>query len=214
MELNKLSFKEKYLAGKILIPKVKSFFDEPSKLYFFSLPWGDVSAAEKSFSIIKDYFNSSMADVEVTSPFEYQVSLSKEANALRVGSMIANDEMFSGNKNDLLSIVEALILYKNKNQLSWVSIGQFNLSIVLENNEVVPIITGTKTSLPGATVMGSLPWTAIGFEKHLQLNSGDSYLGDNQKIVIHTGVDAKIIDLQNSHPQNQSCWTGELVFES
>ena len=63
--------------------------------------WGSSDYNQKFIDEVKHYLSSTQADIEVTTPFDYQENLSGLANRTRVSLLLAHDLFYkSENKNE------------------------------------------------------------------------------------------------------------------
>lgn len=97
------------------------------KLIVYIRLWSGPDQEQKIVDEISGYISAADADLEVTTPFEYIESFSSQTNKLRVAILLANEALFSDNKDKYLQGFELAAVYKNKNEVSFTSVGRFSI---------------------------------------------------------------------------------------
>lgn len=157
---------------------VISLLDE--QLLVFLRPWGSSDYNQKFLDEISHYLSSTQADIEVTTPFDYQENLSSLANRTRVALMLAHDLFFkSENKSEFIVGFEATLLFKNKSEIAWSSVGRFGIHKI--KNNILNTYHKYGTDLDAETL---LPAQLIGIEKEIDVVSGSILVEENAKIII------------------------------
>ncbi len=142
--------------------------------------WGSSEYNQKFIDEVKHYLSSTQADLEVTTPFDYQENLSGLANRTRVSLLLAHDLFYkSENKNEYLVGFEATVLFKSKNELAWSSVGRFAINKVIDNTLCTLVENGSDLD---SEVL--LPVQLIGVEREIDISSGSMVINADDKIVI------------------------------
>ena len=103
-----------------------------NKLILILRTWGSSEHNQKFVDEVVHYLSSTQADIEVTTPFDYQENLSSLANRTRVALLLAHDYFYrSENKNEYLIGFEATVLFKSKNEIAWSSVGRFEIGKII-----------------------------------------------------------------------------------
>jgi len=74
---------------------------------------------------ITRFLSAADAELEVTTPFDYLESLSTLANKVRVALLLANDAIYTQNKEKYLFGFEVAVCYKNQKEIVVASMGRF-----------------------------------------------------------------------------------------
>lgn len=172
--------------GKIFRPKPHIYEDE-SLLVILST-WGVGDQASRIVDEIVKYVSAATGDVEVTSPFEYVTSLSKEANYLRVATLLANDFVFRGeNRSEYTSGYEVIILLKTDDQLTWAHVGGPHLLLKRAQRPLVPLVTqyDLSTELSKTIqLLPPLPSKLLGMDSSCQIVCGDTHIQTHDQLVL------------------------------
>jgi hypothetical protein len=172
--------------GKLFRPK--PVIHEEENLLVLATCWGVGDNTNRVVEEISKYVNAAIGDVEVTSPFEYVTSLSKEANYLRVATLLANDLVFRGeNRSEYNSGYEVLILLKSHEQVTWAHVGGPHLLLKKSQRPLVPVLTqfdlSTELSTPNV-VLPPLPSRLLGMDSSCQIICGDVTLAKDDQLVL------------------------------
>lgn len=171
--------------------------------------WGSTEYNQKFIDEVKYYLSSTQADLEVTTPFEYQTNLSKLANRTRVAMLLAHDLFYkTENKNEYTVGFEATLLFKAKNELAWSSVGRFSLDKITDNT--------LRTYMKNGSDLDSeilLPIQLVGVEREIDISSGSLTLTDDSKIIISSTYKCDILVNNNQHnDQSQNLLEVSLDF--
>lgn len=74
---------------------------------------------------ITRFLSAADAELEVTTPFDFLESLSTLANKVRVALLLANDAIYTHNKEKYLFGFEIAVCYKNQKEIVVASMGRF-----------------------------------------------------------------------------------------
>jgi hypothetical protein len=151
-----------------------------NQLTIFLRAWGSSEYNQKVIDEVTHYLSTTQADIEVTTPFDYLESLSSLANRTRVALLLAHDLLYkTDNRNEYLVGFECLVLFKNKKEIAWSSVGRFALSKI--HNERLNTIFSMGTDLDEDTL---LPVQLMGLEKEITVVSGSLMAADDSKLLV------------------------------
>lgn len=169
--------------------------------------WGSFDYNQRFTDEVAHYLSSTQADVEVTTPFEYQENLSPLANRTRTSLLLAHDLFYkSENKNEYIVGFEAMVLFKSKNELAWSSVGRFAIDKVVDKSFCTLVKNGSDLDIEVL-----LPVQLIGVEREIDISSGSIVLNSEDKVVISSTYKCNIklnsdapsvdsmVDIENSN---------------
>ncbi|MCB0368328.1 MAG: hypothetical protein KDD45_02540 [Bdellovibrionales bacterium] len=183
-----MEIQEQNYSTKLLRPAPSIYKSSDLELISIVTAWGDGESKENINSEINKFLFAAKGDFEVTSPFEFNLSLTKDSNSLRMATLIANDNVYrTENKDDIKTCYELLILFKNKNQLSWLQVG--NPNIILLRDGVTPVSYGPPTLQSKDKKNILLPSQFFGIEMHCYFQVGSMEIQDNDRLLLFTGND-------------------------
>jgi hypothetical protein len=174
---------QKTYPGTYPRPSVNIELHEDGKLVIMAIPWGATQASKTATDIIKDYFNSSMADPDSTTPFAKMPSLSQHANGLRISTLLANDAVYQKyNTQDYKAGCEITTIYLHNNEATWIHYGQPHIFLARADNLHL---------LQGAQDLGfqfdnpySLPEKQLGVSRTIDVESHSTILKPGDKLVL------------------------------
>lgn len=150
--------------------------------------WGSSDYNQKFIDEVSHYLSSTQADLEVTTPFDYQENLSSLANRTRVSLLLVHDLFYkSENKNEYSVGFEATILFKSKNELAWSSVGRFAIDKVTPYTLNTYLKNGSDLDIETL-----LPVQLIGVEREIDITSGSIAISENSKIVVSSTYNCSI----------------------
>lgn len=168
---------------KLFRPAPMIFKNQEMDLLIITTSWGEGGMKDIINAEISKFLFAAQGDFEVTSPFEFNSSLTKDSNSLRMATLISNDMIYrSENKEDIKSCYEILVLLKNKNQLSWVQVG--NPNAVLIREDLIPISFAPPAIIPKQEKSIALPNQFFGTEMHCHFQVGTIEVQDNDKLLL------------------------------
>lgn len=150
-----------------------------NQLMLFVRAWGSTDYNQKFVDEIQHYIASSQADIEVTTPFDFQENLSSLANRTRVALLLAHDLFYKNeNKNSYSVGFEALVVCHEKNELAWSSVGRFSVDKIFRDQLTSLLHFGsdldTETLLPAAL---------LGVEREALIMSGSAMAQPETRLV-------------------------------
>ncbi|MEK6627739.1 MAG: hypothetical protein AABY53_03865 [Bdellovibrionota bacterium] len=142
--------------------------------------WGSADYNQKFIDDVVHYLSSTQADLDVTTPFEYQESLSSLANRTRVSLLLGHDSFYRNeNKNEFLVGFEATVLLKSKNELAWSSVGRFSIDKVVDKTLQTYMKNGSDLDIEVL-----LPVQLLGIGQDVSISSGSMLINDDTQIVL------------------------------
>lgn len=155
--------------------------------------WGSTEYNQKFIDEIQHYISSTEADVEVTTPFDYQENLSSLANRTRIAILLAHDRFTKNeNKNEYLVGFEVTVLFQNKNELAWSSVGRFAIDKFVDQQ--ISTLMSNGSDLDTEIL---LPVQLAGLEKSIDISSGSMALGEKSMFVISSLFRSKLQQFQS-----------------
>lgn len=180
-----MKIEERNYNTKQFRPTPKIYKSNEMDLITIVTAWGEGGLAENINNEISKFIFAAQGDFEATSPFEFNSALSKDSNNLRMATLIANDMIYrSENRDDLHTCYEMIVLFKKKNQLSWVQVGNPNL--VLLRDLATPLSFSPPPSTSYESKVISLPNQFFGTEMHCYFQVGTIEIKETDKLLLFT----------------------------
>lgn len=177
-------------------PRPQIHVEDDQSLILIGTCWGNSQVTQRVFDVSLKYIQAARSDLEVTSPFEFLPHLTNEANALRVGALLANENIFrSENKAEYNTVIEFVALSFKDQQLSWVQSGYPNLFLKRKNLPIEALSVGADLSYEMNQLQDPLPSAGLGLEREIQLSSGSFRLQSEDQIIVLS----RSLGLQNIH---------------
>lgn len=174
---------------QLQMPPTQTYLQLNDQLVIFLRTWGAGDYNQKVVDEITHYISTTQADIEVTTPFDYNESMSSLANRTRISLLLAHDLLYkTDNRTEYLVAFEALVMYQNKNELAWSSVGRFNIS-KLQNKRLTPILQ-LGSDLDNEAL---LPIQLIGVEKETCMNSGSILFENGAAVVVSSPFKCDIV---------------------
>ena len=175
-------------SSQLFRPKPHVHAEEDGSLLVIATSWGQPEHAPLVADEIVKYVTAARGDVEVTSPFEFAPSISREANHLRIGLMIANEILYRGeNKSQYVSGIEVLVVGRQGSQLAWAQVGAPHLLLRRPGRPLVPLATSFdhsfELSLAGRHE-APLPSRLLGVDPTCHVVSGDLQVSSEDLLVL------------------------------
>lgn len=104
--------------------------------------WSGPEAEQKAVDEILRYLSATDADLEVTTPFGYIESLSPLSNKVRIALLLANEAIYSENKEKYTQGFEVAICYKSHKEISVASVGRFAFRANKKDKNYIMFETG------------------------------------------------------------------------
>ncbi len=122
-------------------PQPSIISEDPIGLLGVCFSWGEIDLSAKVLENVRFFIEACLNQSEITNPFGYQESLTELENALRSGSMLANDVIYRlVNKVSLNGGVECALLAKKGRELAILQIGQPHI-FLKRGQQIIPLET-------------------------------------------------------------------------
>lgn len=210
------------------IPKPSVKINEKENLFLLGIPWGNSDYNEQGFQKLEDYFVAAKEDNEATSPFpkipQYPVSL----NNLQVATQIFGQSLLREvNKDEYVSGVEFLGLYKEGEELGWVSCGGPSIIISKANGDLKLIHTEGNWAETKSAPSSNLARNFLGIYPQVHLSMGFTQIDPLDKVLLIYTSQLSPLGLKDLNKQlnlksfveknfdsnsKQAFWVGELSF--
>lgn len=175
-------------SSKMFRPKPLIHTEDDGSLIVIATSWGQPEHAQRAVDEVVKYVSAAKSDVEVTSPFEFLTCLSDEVNYVRTSVLIANDMLYRGeNRNEYVSGVEILALFKRGPQVAWAQVGCPSLFIRRQEQSMQPLAIGQDMSAEmhrAGDSLPPLPSQLIGLDPTCYVQCGHTYVADEDKLVV------------------------------
>lgn len=183
-----MKLQERSYSSKVFRPKPAVHMDNDGTLLVVATSWGEPEHALKVTEEVVKYVNAARGDVEVTSPFEFLTCLSDDANHLRIGTLIANDQLYrSENRQEYVSGVEVLAISCRRGQLAWAQVGAPHLLLQRKSRPLVPLAVSYdhtfELGLRGSR-LAPLPSHLTGVDPTCNILSGDLQVQPGDSVVL------------------------------
>ena len=165
-------------SSKIFRPAPLVYQSDDSRLLIVASSWGDSGPAQLVIDEIKKYVEAAISDVEVTSPFEYLISLSPDVNHLRIGLQIANEVLYRGaNKAEYQAAVEVIAILQTQAMLSWVQVGNPSVYVLPKGGLLQPLSVEH-------SIDARLPARLLGMEASCHIQCGSVKVSDSDQFLL------------------------------
>lgn len=180
MKIRVLGLSEKYK-----FPQTQVHLLLNDQLVIFLRSWNGIDANQKVIDEINHFLSAADADLEVTTPFEFVENLSSMANKVRISVLLANDIIFkTENKEKYMQGYELAIIFKNKNEIAWSTVGRFEISSNKNNKNIT--ISHAGQFLDDQIL---LPVALLGLEREPSVLSGSFSIKNLDQIQIQSDFD-------------------------
>lgn len=190
-----------------------------NEMLVFLRPWGSQDYNQKFLEEVSHYLTSAIADLEVTTPFDFSENLTSLTNKLKVALLIAHDYFYKVENRTQYSIgFEFTIFFQKKNELSWISLGRFDLYQV--ENETVQLISSVGSDLDFRQSV-LLPVDLLGVEKDIALRCGSIQITPGLKISVFSIYGQSNLVTKGEHQEQvlvpedgqASYWSAQIELE-
>lgn len=183
---------ERSYSSKLFRPRPVIHAESDGSLLIITTSWGDPEHASRVNDEILKYVQAALADVEVTSPFEFMTCLSNEANYLRVATMICNERFYrSDNRNEFNAGVELLVLLKRGSHVAYAQVGSPHLLLRKRGQGLAPLSAQLEPSLELSSGtdgnLPPLPQSLLGIDSSLNIRSGDVRVDKSDELIVYAG---------------------------
>lgn len=151
-------------------------------LLVFLRPWGSQDYNQRFLDEVTHYLSSALADVDVTTPFDFEDHLTTLGNKLKVALLIAHDFFYKFENKSVYSVgFEASLLFRLKNEIAWASIGRFDLYEETQNQTRLIHALGSDLDLHQDVL---LPIELLGLEKDFSISCGSIQVSSDSKLTL------------------------------
>lgn len=148
------------------------------QLLIFVRSWASQDYNQKFVDEIMHYLSTAQADIEITSPFDFQENLSTLTNKIRISLLLAHDYFYKTENKSSFSVgFETLVVMRHKQEIAWGSVGRFDIYSLKDNQ--INLISAVGTDRDQDVL---LPIELIGVEKDVDIRLG-SLRVDGQQLV-------------------------------
>lgn len=182
-----MKIQDRSYSGKTFRPKPLIHTEDDGSLIVVATAWGQPEHAQRAVEEVVKYVTAAKSDVEVTSPFEFLTCLSDEVNYVRTSILIANDILYRGeNRNEYVSGVELLALFKRGPQLAWAQVGCPSLFIQRPHQGLQPLSIGQDMSaeMSAEESLPPLPSQLLGLDPTCYVQCGHTYVTEQDRLVL------------------------------
>lgn len=221
-----MKFEDRFYSSKLIRPRPLVYMD-PSESYLLILTaWGATESVNRILDNVKQHLQTVKQDEELTTPFQNILSLSDEANDLRVATLMTNDLVFRGlNQDKYQVIVESCFINLKQRHIAFSQMGSPHLFLKKKNQTPQPVscFPESRTDLMGFPV----PVHFLGAEPTISPRCGDLYLERGDEIILLSsseiptdiwtlGEDLSLddwTDALSKKNEDQPFWLGRLKLD-
>ena len=182
---------ERSYSTKSVRPRPNIYAEPDGSLLVITTSWGETDLSAKVNEAVAKYVQAAIADVEVTSPFEFMTCFSDETNYLRVALLISNDSVYrSDNRGEYVGGVETLILFKRGNKLAYAQVGSPNLLIQKRGMGLAPVAVNYESAHELSSpfeMQPPLPRNLLGVDPTLNIRCGDLRVEEEDQLLVYSG---------------------------
>ncbi len=221
-----MRLEERSYSSKVRRPRPLVFEDPAGDFILIVTIWGATDRGAEILEHVKSHLQTVRQDSELTTPFQNILTLSDEANDLRVATLLLNDFVFRGvNREKYEIVVETCFLTIKKRQVAWSQFGCPHLFLRKKRLGLQPISSfpESRNDLQGCPIPNSF----LGTEPTISPRCGDLYLekGDELILLSSSTVSSLIwsphqeLDLVNltesiaATDESQAFWLGRIKID-
>lgn len=178
-----MKFEERSYSSHIIRPRPLVYLDPSENFLVILTAWGANENLERILDNVKQHLQTVKQDDELTTPFQNILSLSDEANDLRVATLMTNDLVFRGlNQDHYQVVVETCFINLKQRHVSWSQMGSPHMFLKKTQQTPQPIscFPESRTDLQSFP----LPVHFLGAEPTISPRCGDLYLEKGDEIIL------------------------------
>lgn len=179
-----MQLKQHSLNGTYKFPQTHHFSLLSQNLIICIRAWSGDEALQKIVEEVERYLSSAEVEIEVTTPFDYLESLSPIANKIRVSLLLANEALYTINKELYTCGHEVIICYKHKNEIGIGSIGRFSVTAHKEQKKLKLYETG---GLCDDQIL--LPANLVGLDREPEIRCASTARKNLKVLELHSAFD-------------------------
>ena len=187
---------EKIYPGNVPRPTPLVINDQEAGLLLIATPWGGRAQVEKAMKMLFDYYVLSKTDNEATSPLPRLPGLTPAANSLRIGTLLANENIYEQcNKNEFSQASELLAISKVDRELIWIQAGQPHL-FLFRNGNLLPLSISVDLSVDFNSTI-PLPGKLLGIDRQVEIETKSINVQPGDRIIVlsRTSVPLSLLTL-------------------
>ena len=221
-----MNFEERSYNSHLIRPRPLVYIDPNESFIIVLTAWGATEGLNRILDNIKQHLQTVKQDEELTTPFQNILSLSDEANDLRVATLMTNDLVFRGlNQDKYQVVVEACFINLKKRHAAWSQMGSPHLFLRKKNRAPQPLscFPESRSDLQNFP----LPVHFLGAEPTIAPRCGDLYLEKGDEIILLSSsiIPTEIWSLKNKSSledwtqaisaknETQPFWLGRLKLD-
>lgn len=178
-----MHFEERSYSSSLMRPR-PLIYHEPGQQYILILTvWGSSELGPQIIDHIKQHLQSVKQDSEFTTPFQNILTLSDEANHLRVSTLMTNDFVFRGiNQEKYQALVETCFFSIQDQHVAWTQMGGPHIFLKKKGEQLQPVscYPESRSELRKCP----MPSQFLGAEPTISPRSGDFYLENGDEIIL------------------------------
>ena len=205
-----MKFEERSYSSSMIRPRPHVYIDPSGSFILVLTAWGGADNLSRIFDHVKQHMQSVKQDDELTTPFQNILTLSDEANDLRVATLMTNDLVFRGlNQDKYNTVVETCFINLKQRHVAWSQMGTPHLFLKKKNERPQPIscFPESRSELLGFP----LPVHFLGAEPTIAPRCGDLYLDEGDELILLSSsvIPTEIWNLQKEATLQE--WTEALA---
>lgn len=178
-----MQFEERFYSSHLIRPRPLIYLDPSENFMVILTAWGASETVNRILENVKQHLQTVKQDDELTTPFQNILSLSDEANDLRVATLMTNDLVFRGLNQDRYQVViESCLINLKQGHIAWSQMGSPHLFLKKKNATPQPLscFPESRTDLQGFP----LPVHFLGAEPTISPRCGDLYLDKGDELIL------------------------------
>ena len=221
-----MKFEDRFYSSKLIRPRPIVYVDPNESYVIILTAWGATESTNRILDNVRQHLQTVKQDDELTTPFQNILSLSDEANDLRVATLMTNDLVFRGlNQDKYQVVVETCFINLTQRHVAWSQMGNPHLFLKKKNANPQPVscFPESKTDL----MEFPMPVHFLGAEPTISPRCGDLYLEKGDEIILlsssvvptdiwtlkdDTSLD-KWTDAISKQNEDQPFWLGRLKLD-
>lgn len=187
-----MKLEQRSYSTKFLRPRPVIHAEPDGSLLVITISWGSPDLASRINEDIVKYLQAAVADVEVTSPFEFMTCYGDEANYLRVASLISNETIYRAiNRTEYTGGVEILLLSRKGNKISFAQVGAPYLLLEKVDVGTAPIAVASEVGFEciadRQAGISPLPRELLGVDPTVNIRCGDFRVDPDDRLILYSG---------------------------
>lgn len=207
-----MKFEERSYSSHLIRPRPTVYLDPNENFILILTAWGAAESLDRVLDNVKQQLLTARQDHELTKTFQNILSLSDEANTLRVATLLTNDLVFRGlNLDQYQVVIESCFINLTQGHVAWSQMGSPHLFLKKKNETPQPLscFPESRADLKGFP----LPVHFLGAEPTISPRCGDLYLDKGDEIIFlsASSIPTKIWTLKDEATLDD--WTKALAYD-